>query len=298
MSQPTTSDPTRPRGIFDSEGFVLPEAVELDLPAASLPLRILSGLIDLVVVLVWALLLLWLAPWELVSRDAALLQALVIVLSVGVLVALPVTLETVLRGRTVGKLVLGLRTVRDDVGPIGLRHALIRALAGVVELWLSTGSVALLVAATNERAKRLGDMLAGTYVVHARSRLRLPPPPGMPPHLAGWAVQADIGVLPDGLAVAVRQFLARAPGMTPAARAGTGSVLLGEVLALVAPPPPPAHPEQVLAAVLAERTRRERERAATRQALRARLLPTDPLAAPGEGQQPAQAPPSASAPRP
>lgn len=293
--QPTAQQPS-PRGIFDSEGFVLPEAVELDLPAASLPLRIVSGLIDLMVTLLWALLLAWLEPWALVSGDAALLQAMVIVVTVGVLVALPVTLETLLRGRTVGKLVLGLRTVRDDVGPIGLRHALIRALAGVIELWLTTGGLALLVAATNERAKRLGDMLAGTYVVQARSRLRLPPPPGMPPHLAGWAVRADIGVLPDGLAMAVRQFLARAHGLAPAARAGTGSVLLSEVLARVSPPPPPAHPEDVLAAVLAERSRRERERVAARESLRARLLPPDPLARPaGETAPPGPAQPPGSA---
>ena len=38
------------RGIFDTERFVTGEAVEVELPAASLPLRMVSGLIDLLVV--------------------------------------------------------------------------------------------------------------------------------------------------------------------------------------------------------------------------------------------------------
>ncbi|WP_228386842.1 hypothetical protein, partial [Ornithinicoccus halotolerans] len=60
---------------------------------------------------------------------------------------------------------------------------------------------------------------------------------------------------------------------------------------------PDSHPEEVLAAVLAERSRRERERAAARESLRARLLPPDPLARPTEAPgraRPAQPPGTAS----
>lgn len=261
------------RGIFDAERFVTSEAVEVELPAASLPVRMLSGIIDLVVVALVAAFIIWRAPLELIAQDAALAQAFAIVVMVLLMAGLPIALETLTRGRTVGKMVMGLRTVRDDTGPIGLRHATIRALAGTVELWLTVGGLALLVAATNERARRIGDLLAGTYVVRDRVRLRLPPAPQGSPLLADWAQRADIGVLPAGLVVATRQFLARAERLSAPARVATGSELYAALLARVAPAPPPgAHPEEVMATVLAERRRRDEERLDREEALRRRVL--------------------------
>ncbi|MGI8949132.1 MAG: RDD family protein [Ornithinimicrobium sp.] len=266
------------RGIFESEGFVTSEAVELDLPAASLPLRMTSGLLDLIVAILLGLLGLWLLSGIISGADAALLRALVILTVVLALVAVNVAQETLLRGRTVGKLALGLRTVRDDAGPIGFRHAVIRALVGFVEVWLSVGALALIVAATNERAKRLGDFLAGTYVVRDRHRLRLPPPPQTDPLLQEWAQGVDIATLPDGLSVALRQFLGRAGALTPTAREATGSRLYGDLLGYVAPPPPQgAPPIQVLATVLAERRRRDDLRLDREDALRAKVIGADPL---------------------
>ena len=262
------------RGIFDTQRLVTGEAVEVDLPAASLPLRMVSGVLDLLVVALAVTVLLLVVPLDLFAADQALGQAFTIVVVALVMAGLPIGLETLLHGRTLGKLVMGLRTVRDDAGPIGLRHATIRALAGTVELWATFGALALLVAATNERARRIGDLLAGTYVVRDRVRLTLDQPPAPGPVLAAWAAGADIGVLPDALVVAARQFLVRRAQLTPAARASTGSDLVAAVLQGVAPPPPAGAPaEEVLAAVLAERRRREERRLDRAAALRARLLP-------------------------
>lgn len=266
------------RGIFESDGFVTSEAVEIDLPAASLPMRMASGAIDLAVVVIILLVALWISPWQLIGEDFALIQALIILVLVGSLVAVPVACETFSKGRTVGKLVFGLRTVRDDTGPIGFRHALIRGLTAWFEIWLTMGSLAVLIAATNEKSKRLGDFLAGTYVVRERVRLTLPEPPGMPPELAPWALSTDIGVIPDGLAVAIRQFLARRQELTPPSRAATGASLFADLMPYVSPPPPPqAHPELVMAAVMAERRRRDMLRLERDDRLRARVLGPDPL---------------------
>ena len=43
----------------------------------------------------------------------------------------PVAMETLTRGRTLGKMALGLRVVRDDGGPITFRQALVRGLVGL-----------------------------------------------------------------------------------------------------------------------------------------------------------------------
>lgn len=263
-----------PRGIFEHERFVTSEAVEIELPAASLPLRMVSGLIDLVVVALLAFALVYLLPLDLFAADQALGQAFVIALMVTFMAALPIGLETFLHGRTLGKLALGLRTVRDDAGPIGFRHATIRALAGTFELWMTFGGLALIVAMTNEKAKRLGDLLAGTYVVKDRVRLTIAPGPQMPEELRGWAEQADIGVLPDALVVATRQFLVRSASLSPDSRQRTGQDLYAALLARVAPAPPPGHhPESVMSAILAERRRRDEARLTRADELRARLLP-------------------------
>ena len=60
-------------------------------------------------------------------------------------------------------------------------------------VWALFGVPALLTALLSGRGKRLGDLVAGTYVVRDRVRLHLPWPATMPPPLAGWAARADIG---------------------------------------------------------------------------------------------------------
>ena len=122
------------------------------------------------------------------------------------------------------------------------------------------------------RGKRLGDHLAGTYVVRERGATNRSLPPQMPWHLAGWAQISDIGRIPDGLAIGVRQFLSRAAAMHVDSRQAMAFTLAGELSSYVAPPPPPqTHPEDYLAAVLAERRRRDEIRLAKDAALLARL---------------------------
>src|SRR5690349_4112208 len=60
-----------------------------------------------------------------------------------VLLLLPAAVETFTRGRTLGKLALGLRVVRDDGGPITARHAIVRSLVGFVEVYVLLGTPAL-----------------------------------------------------------------------------------------------------------------------------------------------------------
>jgi uncharacterized RDD family membrane protein YckC len=263
---------------YASEDVVTSEGVAVELPVATTMVRTGSILIDIVISIALLIGMLFAVEVLAAEASAAVGQALELVGVVLVLVALPATLETVTRGRTIGKFAFGLRVVRDDGGPITSRHAITRALIGFVEIWMFTGIPALVASILNSRSKRLGDMAAGTYVVTQRSRMRLLAPPQMPPPLAAWATSADVAALPPGLTVAVRQFLSRAGTLTPASRATLGGELLGDVMRYVAPPPPPGfHGEYVLAAVVAERRRRDTERLAREQRLRERVVAPDPL---------------------
>ena len=231
------------------------------------PIRTKSNVIT--VALTFVLLAIAALPFN----DAAVFGLGVVLTSVITFLVVPATLETLTRGRSLGKLALGLRTVRDDGGPISFHHALVRALIGFVEIYAFTGAPAFFSIMLSSRGKRLGDYAAGTYVVRARVPLRLPHPPPMPPQLAAWARRTDLATLPTGTALAVRQFLGRLPTLDPASRARVGQALLDDVLPYVAPAPPVnAPPEMVLAAIIAERRERDLVRLRRDEDLRARLL--------------------------
>jgi hypothetical protein len=83
----------------------------------------------------------------------------------------------------------------------------------------------------------------------------------MPPTLAWWAGSLQLSGLAPAQADMARQFLSRAARLDPRMRAQMAHRIAGEVTARIAPPPPPGTPpELVLAAVLAERHRRELDR--------------------------------------
>ncbi|GAA1939241.1 RDD family protein [Nocardioides marmoribigeumensis] len=234
------------------------EAVALDLPVASVGVRAVAGVIDLVLaaLLVVGAVLGIAAVGPLL--DGALQAVVTLLAVVAVLVGLPTTVETVTRGRTLGKWVMGLRAVRGDAGPVSFRHCFVRALVGVVEIYLLSGAPALFSSLATSRGQRVGDLVAGTYVVRERFRLRLTEPRACPPHLRTWAASADLADPPVGLAVAVRQFLLRAPTLVPHHRWVTAQQLAASLAAYTAPDPPAGtHPEDFLAAVLAERRERD-----------------------------------------
>lgn len=183
-------------------------------------------------------------------------QIALITLIVLVLVVVPTVVETATRGRSLGRLAVGGRIVRTDGGASGFRQALIRALVGVLEIYLTLGAVALLVGAFTPRAQRLGDLVAGTYCERTRAP-RLPAPaPGLPQGLEEWAAVADVARLPDRLARRIAQFARESATMDPGARARLAASLAAEATAFVAPVPPVA-PETLVRAVAAVRRDRE-----------------------------------------
>ncbi|WP_156686441.1 RDD family protein [Mycobacterium sp. Marseille-P9652] len=233
------------------------DAVVLDVQIAQLPVRAVSALIDITVILVCYILGLMLWAATLTQFDSALSTAVLLIFTVLVVLGYPLIMETTTRGRSVGKIALGLRVVSDDGGPERFRQALFRALAAVVEIWMLLGSPAVICSLLSPKAKRIGDIFAGTVVVSERGP-RLAQPPMMPPSLAWWAASLQLSGLDSGQAEVARQFLSRAPQLDRQLRYQMANRIAGDVVSRIAPPPPPgAPPEMVLAAVLAERHRRE-----------------------------------------
>lgn len=238
--------------------LVTGEAVVLELRLAKVASRMLSLSIDLAVQVTLLFAGLLVIGGLADSVDDAASAAIISGFLVSVIVGYPVAFETLSRGRTLGKMALGLRVVREEGGPARFRHALVRGLTAVIEIWITLGAVALVVSLASSKGKRLGDYLAGTVVVRERVPGASAYFVAMPPQLAGWASRLDLSRLPDDLALAARQFLARSAELAPEVRESMGARLAASVAACISPPTPPGVPAwAVLSAVLAERRRRE-----------------------------------------
>ena len=275
---------------------VIGEAVVLEVPVARFPSRMVALAIDLIIEIVLLFFILILAivaasaggGLDLASGAAVSLTGFVFVI-----VGYPTIFETLTRGKSLGKLAMGLRVVSDDGGPERFRQALVRALVGVLEFWVLSGIPALLTALLSARGKRLGDMLAGTYVIQERlpGRKTLAAPLAtVPPALVDWASTLQLAGLTDATAETARGYLSRFHELTPAARQEFGQRIAATVQAQVSPTPPPGTtPTDYLTAILAERRSREH----------ARMMAYGPYAAgPGPFVTPQPSAPQPSAPQP
>jgi uncharacterized RDD family membrane protein YckC len=246
------------------------EAVVLDVPCARFPSRVLALLIDMLVQVIVGIAVGLIIIATDARLDAASGPAVTLTAAVLIIVGYPATFETLTRGRSLGKMALGLRVVSDDGGPERFRQALVRALASVVEIWSLTGAPALICSLLSARGKRLGDLFAGTFVIQERlpRRQALPAALAMvPPPLLGWAQALELSGLQDHTAEQASSYLRRFYELTPAARDEFGYRIAAAVAAQVTPPPPPGTPPAAfLSAVLAVRRERETARLAAQQA--------------------------------
>jgi uncharacterized RDD family membrane protein YckC len=244
--------------------IVTGEAVALDLQPATFASRAVSGVLDLMVQGVGLVVVLYVGSKVAFGLDDAAGAALILLSTVAVVVGYPLVMETLTRGRTLGKMAMGLRTVRDDGGPIRFRHALVRGAIGMVEILMTFGVVACIASLVSARGRRLGDVFAGTLVVRERIPVggtgSVPLPP---PWLAGRFSGLDLSAVPDALWLAVRQYLTRMGQLDPRVSWGMAERLAGDLAARTGTRVPQDLPPAVfLAAVAQERRAREARRTA------------------------------------
>jgi uncharacterized RDD family membrane protein YckC len=245
-------------------GVVTGEAVVLDVPCARFPSRMLAIILDMAVQVTIIVAVIGIIIGTGNRLNAASLSAVLVAALVVVIVGYPTAFETLSRGRSLGKMALGLRVVSDDGGPERFRQALVRALASIVEIWSFTGAPALICSLLSAKGKRLGDLFAGTFVIQERLPRRPAIPPVLavvPQPLAGWAQALELSGLNDQTAEQAGSYLRRFYELTPAARDDLGRRIAAAVAAQVTPPPPPGTPPAAfLSAVLAVRRQREMAR--------------------------------------
>lgn len=215
-----------------------PDHVSLEFELAGAGSRFSAYLIDfifnvlLIVIVVLAALLTggWMALRNFLGGAGALtaswLWALVVFVIFLINWGYYVFFEGLRKGLTPGKKRMGIRVIRQDGLPIGLREAALRNLVRAADM-LPPPSYILggLVMHFDRYGRRLGDMLAGTYVVVEKFDLAAQGASG-----AAWARRIEQGgsrqalTLPRGAISAqqlalIEQFVARAHTLAPERRA-------------------------------------------------------------------------------
>lgn len=153
----------------------------------------------------------------------------------------PVAMETLANGRTLGKMAAGIRVVTVEGSPVKFRHALLRALIAIFDVFLPVGGIAIVSALVTRRGQRLGDLAAGTMVVRDRTASRdavaqwFPPPVG----LEAFTATIDAQALTPRTYGAIRSFLGRAYDMHEPARSTMARDLAELVRHEVRSPPAP-----------------------------------------------------------
>jgi uncharacterized RDD family membrane protein YckC len=168
-----------------------PEGIHLYLLPAGLAPRALAWLLDFLIRLAF----LWVMSIGLAFSGRAGHGVFLLILFV-LLWLYPILFELFWQGQTPGKKVVGLRVVNADGTPVGWVASTTRNLLRAFDMLPLAYAFGVLASLFDPRGRRLGDMAAGTLVVH------VPQPPRAPQALGLAAVDP-----PPALARAEREAL-------------------------------------------------------------------------------------------
>lgn len=73
-------------------------------------------------------------------------------------------------GRTPGKMIMGLRVVRENGEQPTITNYLNRWLFRLVDIWLSSGFIAAMFVASTDKSQRLGEVVSGTITIRTRPK--------------------------------------------------------------------------------------------------------------------------------
>lgn len=184
--------------------FVTPEAVTLTMDLAGVGSRLIATLLDTAILAVFQLVLFVVAAANGVGGvEAAVVAGLGFFVFLGYYVAF----ETLYDGQTPGKNWQNIRVVRDDGRPASFASVLVRNLVRIVDLLPTLYAIGMITIFVSTRDQRLGDLAAGTVVVHERAD-PAPEQVSRAP-LPSWASTLDVSAVGEREYAVARSFLRR-----------------------------------------------------------------------------------------
>tara|TARA_B110001469_G_scaffold127854_1_gene151207 strand:- start:13 stop:729 length:717 start_codon:yes stop_codon:yes gene_type:complete len=138
---------------------------------AHITTRIGSFFLDVLIIISYAVLLVFLTSW-LDLRFGMQQWAISLILSLPILFY-SLIFETLWNGQTPGKRINKTRVVKLDGSKPTLGSYLLRWLMRIIDIQMATGSVAVLTILLNGKGQRLGDIAAGTTIISEKKRVTL-----------------------------------------------------------------------------------------------------------------------------
>lgn len=148
--------------------IMTPENIEIEYTLANLGSRTAAAVIDMLIIFAIVLVILVIPLVIIMSTSKWAEQyygwaaGISIITSMAVYYSYFIISEMAMNGRTIGKRVLNIRTIRNNGQPITLKHSAIRNLFKLLIDMEGVGAVLIYI---NKEHKRIGDMLASTIVV-------------------------------------------------------------------------------------------------------------------------------------
>lgn len=192
-----------------------PENVVLDYEIAGMGSRLHAAFVDMLwyVLIVLALLMLGAFLSGLGLAVSGALDVILIVIGGLGFWAYFTFFEALREGQTPGKRAAGIRVVRDTGHPVTLAAAAARGLLRAVDLFPPVMALDVLLMILHPRARRLGDLVAGTIVVRDRPIEAALPEPVAPADDDSTPPELD-----DAEFRILREFIERASSLTPELR--------------------------------------------------------------------------------
>ncbi len=141
--------------------------VSIEYELAPLSNRIISTIIDFIVLAVWLFISVSIAEG---LSDHVEDQEIIQVLVFSPALFYSLICEAFFRGQSIGKYALGIKVVRMDGKNPELGESTIRWAFRLVDLWFSAGTVGVLLISSTERAQRVGDLLANTCIINLKPK--------------------------------------------------------------------------------------------------------------------------------
>ena len=212
---PASAPRTRtPLDLYQHHEIETPENVVLDYEIAGIGSRVLAAFLDLLILFAWFLGIAVIAGIVGLSQlVGSWVQAIYIVVAMLAYWGYFTLFEAFRFGQTPGKRYVGIRAVRETGHPINLGAAAARGLLRAVDLFPPLLLLDALLIALHPRARRLGDLVAGTIVVRDQPvEARLPEP------VEELSEEVGAPELDDAEFRILREYMERSARFTPELR--------------------------------------------------------------------------------
>jgi len=242
----------------DQLSIETPEQVALEFPLAGVGSRFLALAVDMLLQLAIALLVLGAVSgtWSVVGGrgiGGAWFIAVLVIAAFLLFYGYFAGFEAFWHGQTPGKRLVGLRVLSVTGRPARVDEAILRNLLRVIDQLPGVYAIGIVTMLVSSRNQRLGDLAAGTVVVHEKALSAPRMPIAAAPAGVGWTGGAGLS---EAELLLVETFLQRRHELETTVRERHAQAIADRLRGHLGPAAPPLEPEALIEALHARaRTR-------------------------------------------